>query len=149
MRHHAVALCVGAAVALGSCSPPNRVFSPVPFPALSSMTCTLEPVGHGVLNPAYHRDRSNGGLNLAFRDLDPDAGSATMQGNNGSSVVEYRPTDNQMQFIETTPMGSLTLTTVFAPPEIGEPMPVVHSRHIEVSPANVAISQYAGDCVSD
>jgi len=52
-----------------------------------------------------------------------------------------------MQFIETTPTGNLTVMTVFAPPERGAPLPAVYSRHIEVSPANVAISQMAGECV--
>ena len=51
-----------------------------------------------------------------------------------------------MQFIETTPAGSLTATTVFAPPEPGATMPVVHSRHIEIAPANVTISQFEGQC---
>jgi hypothetical protein len=73
-----------------------------------------------------------------------------MEGNNGSEVVEYRRAQYQPQlnFVETTPRGNMTLTTVFAPPQLGEPMPSVHSRHIWITPGNIAVSQYAGKCVS-
>jgi hypothetical protein len=106
-------------------------------------------VQNGVLNPTYHRDRSNDDLTLTIGDLDPGAGTATVTGNNGSERVQYRSAPSQMQFIETTMTGNLIATTVFAPPESGQPMPVVHSRHIEVAPANISISQFAGECVAE
>lgn len=110
------------------------------------MTCVLKTVHSGVLNPDYYREGSADTLTLVFHDLDSDARTARVEGNNGTETVEYRRTGDQMQFIETTLAGNLTVTTVFAPPERGKPMPAVHSRHVRVSPANVSISQLAGEC---
>lgn len=141
---------VGAVAVLtfaGCDTAPNRLFAPVPFPAFESMTCTLKSVASGVLNPSYYRDRAGSDLSLVIGELNHEAGTATVHGNNGGAAVEFRPSHAQMQFIETTPMGSLTVTTVFAPSQIGDPLPVVHSRHIMVSPANVSISQFAGECL--
>lgn len=133
---------------VGACSPPNRTFGRTSFPNMQSMTCTMKMVHNGVLNPTYYANRSSDGLTLTIRDLDPSAGTATVAGNNGSERVQYRSAPSQMQFIETTMTGNLTATTVFAPPGIGQPMPVVHSRHIELAPANISISQFAGECVA-
>ena len=140
------AFAIGASLAAGGCSPPNRLFDDVPFPAIRSMTCTVKAVHNGVLNPTYYGDRASDSMKLIFSDLNPTARTARLKGNQDSAAVEYRAGPDQMQFIETTPMGSLTVTTVFAPPEPGMPMPAVHSRHILVSPANVSISQSAGEC---
>ncbi|WP_269513494.1 hypothetical protein [Brevundimonas subvibrioides] len=134
--------------ALMACSPPNRLYEKVPFPVLTSMACTLEPVHNGVLNPTYLRESSRDALTFAITNLNAEAKTASLGGNNGAETVEYRFDGDQMQFIETTMTGNFTLTTVFAPPEVGKPMPAVHSRHIELSPANVSISQYAGECVA-
>ena len=133
---------------VGACSPPNQTFSRTPFPNMDSMICTMKVVHNGVLNPTYYGNRSSDGLTLTIRNLDPSAGTATVAGNNGSERVQYRSAPGQMQFIETTMTGNLTATTVFAPPGNGQPMPVVHSRHIELAPANIAISQFAGECVA-
>lgn len=113
------------------------------------MTCTLKAVHSGVLNPTYYREASKGSLTLVIKNLDADAGSAAIEGNNSEAAVEYRVAVDKLQFIETTPVGNLTVTTVFAPPEYGKPMPVAHSRHIAISPANVAISQFAGECIPE
>lgn len=138
---------VGIVLTAAACSPPNRLFPGAPFPVMESMTCTVETVHNGVLNPTYFRDNSKGSLKLTFRNLNLRAGTATLVGNNGAGSVDYRATPGQMQFIETTPIGNLTVTTVFAPPERGQPMPSVHSRHIAVAPANIVISQLAGPCI--
>lgn len=148
-RSQRALLCAAAAVATGSCSPPNRSFEPVSFPSFTSMTCEVKAISHGVLNPTFYRDQSNDPLTLVLKELELEAGTATLVGNNGTEQVEFRATDQQLQFMETTMMGNLTLTTVFAPPEAGQPMPAVHSRHIWVAPANVSISQFAGECVPD
>lgn len=141
-------LAISALLVIGACSPPNQTFSRVPFPKLRSLTCTMKMVHNGILNPNYYGSRSSDNLTLTIRDLDPNAGTARVAGNNGSEAVEFRSAADQMQFIETTMTGNLTTTTVFAPPEIGQPMPIVHSRHIAVAPANVSISQFAGECVA-
>lgn len=116
------------------------------------MKCTMKMVHSGVLNPTYYPDRSSDELTLVFQDMDAAAGTARVEGNRGVETVEYRRagalTGEQMHFVETTLAGNLNVTTVFAPPARGQPMPVVHSRHIAVAPANVAISQFAGECVA-
>lgn len=132
----------------GACSPPNRTFSGTPFPNMQSMTCTMKMVHNGVLNPTYYGNGAHDDLTLTIRDLDPGTGTATIVGNNSAERVQYRSAPGQMQFLETTMTGNLTATTVFAPPESGQPMPVVHSRHIEMAPANISISQFAGECVA-
>lgn len=70
-----------------------------------------------------------------------------MHGNNSVAEVEVRRSGGQIHLIERTPLGSVTITSIFAPPEVGTPMPAVHSRHVQIAPANVAVSQYAGECV--
>jgi hypothetical protein len=137
-------LCL-AVLTVSACSPPNRSFSRMSLPALTSMTCTLKTVHNGVLNPTYFRDRGSDTLTFVYRDI--GAASARVEGNNGAQTVEVRRTETQMQFIETTMTGNLTVTTVFAPSAAGEAMPSVHSRHIEIAPANVSISQFAGECL--
>jgi hypothetical protein len=137
---------IATALMTAACSPPNRHFPGAPFPVMASMTCTVRTVHDGVLNPTYFRGDATGSLTLTIKNLDAAAGTATIVGNNGAEEVEYRASSNQLQFIETTPVGNLTVTTVFAPPELGQPMPSVHSRHIQVAAANVAISQFAGPC---
>lgn len=141
-------ICLVMILIAGGCSPPNRTFSRTPFPNTASMTCTMKMVHNGVLNPTYFGNRSKDDLTLTIRDLDRNAGTATVVGNNGSERVRYRSASDQMQFVETTTTGNLTATTVFAPPESGKPMPVVHSRHIKLAPGNISISQFAGECVA-
>ena len=138
---------VSSVLAAAACSPPNRHFPGASFPVMGSMTCTVKPVHDGVLNPTYFRGNLKDSLELTFRNLNLQAGTATLVGNNGSAQVEYRTVSGQMQFIETTTGGNLTMTTVFAPPERGKPMPSVHSRHIGIAPANIVISQFAGPCI--
>lgn len=139
---------VCGALAVAACSPPNRLYERVAFPLVGTMTCTMRTVHSGVLNPTYYREGSKGSLTLVVSDLDSVAGTATITGNNDGTSVEYRATASQMQFSETTPTGNLTVLTVFAPPGRGAPLPAVYSRHVEVSPANVSISQMAGECVA-
>lgn len=146
-RSNLIPWVVGSILTASACSPPNRHFPGAPFPVMESMTCTVTAVHNGVLNSTYFRGQSEGSLRLTFRDLNLQAGTAKLVSNNGAGSVEYRATRGQMQFIETTPIGNLTVTTVFAPPEPDQPMPSVHSRHIAVAPANIAISQFAGPCI--
>lgn len=139
------AICVGM---IAACSPPNRSFNEEPFPPIQSMKCKLRAVHTGVLNPGYYREGGSGELELIVRELDSANGKAKVQGNNGVETVEFRRSAGQMQFLETTVSGNLSVIVVFAPPKRGEPMPAVHSRHVAVGPANVSISQYAGACVA-
>lgn len=143
----ALALIAVLGCLAGACSPPNKLFDRQPFPPVQSLTCNLKTVHSGVLNPGYSRGGSRDPLTLSIGDLNAGSRTARIGGNNDTVPVEFRAAPSQMQFIETTPTGNLTVLTVFSPPERGAPLPAVYSRHIEISPANVSISQFAGECV--
>lgn len=139
---------LGGLLAIASCSqsPPSQTFVGAPIPPIVALTCDLEAKHVGVLNPGYAGDQTGETLVLTFANLDPGAGTAQLIGNSGASTVEFRSFSGQLQFIEETPAGNVTVTSVFAPPAPGEPLPAVHSRHIAIAPGDVAISQFAGAC---
>lgn len=133
------------AVAPG-CARNPTVFAGAPFPMMTALTCELASVHDGALNPGYQRGRSSGSLTFTVANLDRTKGNAQLIGNSGASTVQLIALADQLQFLEVTPSGNLNVLIVFAPPEPGALLPVVHSRHVLISPANVAISQYAGSC---
>lgn len=139
---------LGALLAIAGCSqsPPSKSFEGAPLPSMVALICDLEARHVGVLNPGYASDKAGERLVLTFTNLDQGAGTAQLVGNSGASTVEFRNSGGQLQFIEKTPLGSVTVTSVFAPPAHGEPLPAVHSRHIAIAPADIAISQFAGAC---
>jgi len=120
-------------IATGACSPPNRLFQGAEFPAMTELYCEVSAIQTGVMNPTYFRDTNRSKLTLTITDMEPGGGTAKLSGNNDFSRVEFRPSVSQLQFVETTASGNLTLTTVFAPPAAGEPMPVVGA--VRLSPA--------------
>ena len=148
MKNARLALAwTGILATAAACGPPTNTFSGAPMPPMVDLTCELRSVQSGVLNPTYWGDRSDDGLALTFTNLDADSGTAMLVGNIGAGTVEFRKQAAQWQFIELTPSGNMTLTSVFAPPSVGEALPAVLSRHILIAPGNVSISQYAGSCV--
>ena len=136
----------GILAAMTACSPPNNTFSGAPMPPMAALSCEFGAVHSGVLNPDYARDHPGGRLTLTFTSLDAANGTATLIGNLGAGTVEFRQNGNQLQFIEETVVGNLSVTTVFAPPREGASLPAVHSRHMLIAPANASISQFAGSC---
>lgn len=117
--------------------------SATPYPG--ALVCTFKSVQVGYLTPEYERSRAGDTLNLTFAGLSSKATSAQMIGNAGSSTVVVSRAAGQIQFAERTPIGNVTMTSVFATVS-GKAMPAVHSRHILVAPGDVVISQYAGIC---
>jgi len=113
---------------------------------MTALTCELTAVHDGALNPDYERGKPGFVMKLTITNLNDKAGSAQLIGNVGTADVLFSRLRDQMQFLEQTPSGNLTLLNVYAPPEPGKSLPAAYSRHVLVSPANIAISQYAGSC---
>jgi hypothetical protein len=128
------------------CSRSPKLFQPLPMPQLTALTCELTAVHDGALNPDYERGKPGSVMKLTITALNDKAGSAQLIGNVGTADVLFRRSEGQMQFLEQTPSGNPTLLNVYAPPEPGKALPAAYSRHVLVSPANIAISQYAGSC---
>ena len=139
-------LAAGVLVVLGGCSRKPTLFPGAPFPQMTALTCELRSVHAGALNPTYERGKAEDKLTLTLTNLNTQEGKAQLIGNAGTSSVIFTKSRDQMRFLEETPTGNLTLLNVFAPPEPNKPLPAVHSRHILISPGNIAISQYAGSC---
>lgn len=133
-------------MALTGCSPSPTLFQPVPLPQMTALTCELTAVHDGALNPGYKRGKSGSVMKLTITNLNDQAGSAQLIGNVGTADVLFSRLGDQMQFLEQTPSGNLMLLNVYAPPEPGKALPAAYSRHVLISPANIAISQFAGSC---
>lgn len=146
MRISKLMLAVGLLMALTGCSRRPNLFPPVPLPQMTALTCELTAVHDGSLNPGYKRGKPGSVMKLTITNLNDKAGSAQLIGNIGTADVLFMRQDDQMQFLEQTPSGNLSLLNVYAPPEPEKPLPAAYSRHVLISPANVAISQYAGTC---
>jgi len=80
-------------------------------------------------------------LKLVFEDLDYNNNSGRMVGENGSAEVGLITTSN-INIIEVTPSGNMTVTTIFLNPK--NTYNAVHSRHIDMFGA--VVSQYYGIC---
>lgn len=146
MQIFKLTLAAGLVVAVMACSRSPKLFEFVPLPQMTALTCELTAVHDGALNPGYESGTSGFVMKLTLTNLDDKAGTAQLIGNAGTANVQFSRLDNEMQFLERTPSGNLTLLNIYAPPMPGEPLPAAYSRHIFVSPANIAISQYAGSC---
>jgi hypothetical protein len=147
MKHAKLSLMTGCILATATaCGPPNNTFSGAPIPKMVALTCDFRGIQSGALNPDYSGERPSGRLILTFTNMDAENSSATLVGNQGAGRVEFRQRDDQWQFIEETISGTVTVTSVFAPPSEGASLPAVHSRHLLMAPANASISQYAGSC---
>ena len=80
-------------------------------------------------------------LKLVFEDLDYNNNSGRMVGENGSAEIGLITTGN-INIIEVTPSGNMTVTTIFLNPK--NTYNAVHSRHIDMFGA--VVSQYYGIC---
>lgn len=128
------------------CSRSPKLFQPLPMPQMTALTCELTAVHSGGLNPDYEREKPGFVMKLTITSLNEKAGSAQVIGNVGTANVLFSRSEGQMRFLEQTSSGNPTLLNVYAPPEPGRALPAAYSRHVLISPANVAISQYAGSC---
>ncbi len=86
-------------------------------------------------------------LSLIFQDINREQSTARMLGNLGGEPTEVMWVDggSSFSFVEVTPSGNVTTTSVF-PAERGAPAVAVHSRHIRYPNMPPVISQYFGEC---
>ena len=84
---------------------------------------------------------------LVFDSIDTGEGTARMLGNAGAETVQVLEGDYVFNFVEITPVGNLSITTVYklnSDPS-DNALRAVHSRHVTVSGKGKP-SQYAGRC---
>jgi hypothetical protein len=147
MMRHLIFVTVGASMLLAGCGrAPVNSGTEAPIPPLVALTCHFKDVYSGAISPVPEKLGSGGRLDFTFAALNPEAQTAQMIGNAGVSDVTYWRPDGQLQFLEHTISGNITMTSVFAPATPSGPMPAVHSRHIWLGPNNVIVSQMTGTC---
>lgn len=90
-------------------------------------------------------------LLLMFRDIDFNAGTATIIGNIAPEGVPVMAIGgaNAFSFLEITPSGNINTTTVFPQGGTNTVARAVHSRHITFGGATPVISQLFGTCRRD
>ncbi len=146
MRIYKLLLAAGLVAALTGCSRRTQFFSGAPLPAMTALTCELKAVHVGALNPNYERGKAGDVMSFTIAEMNDGDGRARLIGNQQTSVVKFERSETQLRFIEITPIGNMTTLSIFIPPDVSLPLPAVHSRHIQIAPGNIAISQYAGSC---
>lgn len=146
MRFSKLMLAAGLLVSLTACGQKTQYFSGAPLPQMTALTCELKAVHIGALNPTYQRGEAGDVMHLTIAEMHQAEGWARLIGNQQTSVVKFEKSESQLRFIEITPIGNMTTLSVFIPPDVNSPLPAVHSRHIQIAPGNIAISQYAGSC---
>lgn len=87
------------------------------------------------------------GGTFVFGSIDPGAGTARLRGNVGEEMVSPLSTSAGLTFMELTPSGNVTFTTVYAAPAgTGDSRFIaVESRH-HLSIRGAYSSQYHGTC---
>jgi hypothetical protein len=113
---------------------------------MTALTCELKAVQVGALNPTYEHGKAGDVLSFTITEINEHDGWARLIGNQQTAIVRFEKSEDQLRFIEITQTGNMTTLSVFIPPNVDSPLPAVHSRHIQIAPGNIAISQYAGSC---
>lgn len=144
---HLIYVAIGAVLFASGCSkaPPNSGVE-APIQPMVALTCHFKGVYTAAISPVPEKLKGGDSLDFTFTSLNREAQTAQMIGNAGASDVTYWRPEGQMQFLEHTGSGNLTMTSVFASATPGGSMPAVHSRHIWVGPNNVIVSQMTGSC---
>jgi hypothetical protein len=86
-------------------------------------------------------------LHLTFASIDQERGTAQLIGNQAAGDVLLFFTQLVVNFVEFTPIGNPTVTTVYTPPDVeGRRFLASHSRHIGGFSGGPMVSQYLGFC---
>ena len=114
----------------------------------NSLRCQF-PVGHVVefTDGGAQFSKSDKLPDLVFDGIDRSRGTARLLGNAGAETVQVIEGDYVINFVEVTPVGNLSITTVYKQ-NVGSTdnsLQAVHSRHITVSGKGKP-SQYTGVC---
>ena len=96
------------------------------------------------------QERAGGFSDVVFDQIDLAAGTARLIGNIGVETVQAFRGDNAIHLVEFTGSGNLIVTTIFNVAQISPSnrVPVVHSRHVNLSGSGPFPSQYWGYCIS-
>ena len=97
----------------------------------------------------FHEGVDKGFPSITFRQIHRDEGlscTAQMSGNTGNiSQVEGFLGPGVMTFVESMPMGGVSVTTIFAEFDGKHELIAVHSRHTKFF-SKIVASQYYGSC---
>jgi hypothetical protein len=144
----------------------NSAAMPVAVSSIAALTCHPKSGFSAGIGKEFERDKAGEKMDLTFTGFDWVAQKAQVIGNNGVASVTARLEQFgdtvQMILLERTPMGNVTLTSVFFSPartasDDGVPGPhvlnkeasAVHSRHILIGgpgEASASVSQWTGVC---
>jgi hypothetical protein len=87
-----------------------------------------------------------GKMQISYAAIDVSKGSAQMIGNQGAAAVTVVQGSGGLHFLELTPAGGLTVTSVYFTPGSRVASAAVHSRHIGNSITGAMVSQFFGFC---
>jgi hypothetical protein len=143
---------LAGALALGSAIPAQ----PSTFERARSFRCDF-PAGSVrdiSAKAAGPNEMSSGLRDIVFTAVDRDKGTATMVGNVGTEQVVIVATGEALTFVETTVLGSVIITTLFAStrhevrdgPLTLDAYRAVMSRHIARAGRSAIVSSLDGTC---
>jgi hypothetical protein len=87
-----------------------------------------------------------GKMQLTYAAIDVGKGTAQMIGNQGAANVTVVQGSGGLHFLELTPAGGLTVTSVYFTPGSRGAAAAVHSRHTGDSITGALVSQFFGFC---
>jgi hypothetical protein len=111
-----------------------------------SLICSFRSVSVGELTQRYEAKKPGEQFGFTLGAIDLASGKAEMIGNAGSAPVTTIGNDERLQFLEVTPAGNISTTSVFPKVGGGKDFPAVHSRHMLSFGSSAIVSQYAGTC---
>jgi hypothetical protein len=112
----------------------------------TAMKCLFERGAFSTVNPknGFASEPTNNKMELTFAALNPTQGTAQLVGNVGASNVSLIDGAAGISFVEVTPTGNITLTTVYTT-EVNGRFVAVHSRHMGAADRPM-VSQIFGSC---
>jgi hypothetical protein len=142
-----------------------RIFKPLPhialavvmllsnvraMPALAqgqpnAFKCSFETGYFTVFEGNTFKSERSGGVAFTIAAINLDAGTAQIVGDVGAADLLLLSGNENLNFIEPTPVGNLNLTTVYPATAADGRFLAVHSRHVGHS-ADPWFSQYYGFC---
>jgi hypothetical protein len=112
--------------------------------SIKALVCEFTGRHSAELGPPYKSGTTGDRMSFTLAALDAKEKKAQMIGSGGAGDVTMHVQPGQLQFIELTPSGNITVTSGFLNnlPEVN--FAAVHSRHVKVFDA--IASQYTGIC---
>jgi hypothetical protein len=125
-----------------------------PSPLPETMKCIYEFSISAKYKEGQWKTKKGEGFSFVYKNIDTQNRSARLVGNAGSADVDVVATTKAITFVELTPAGNYSLTSIFLPYKLQDSDSTflsVHSRHMNFSsspfPLDPMPSQYYGKCV--